>query len=189
MPIRSDAGVAQLVERNLAKVEVESSRLFSRSKFEGKQQLPFFLAIIQARFQPIGNAVSAQLALILGADAQDPRRGSKAVMHRIANPCRSVRLRHAPPPPPPLTVNTCRLARVVKLVDTRDLKSLSSNGIRVRLPSRAPETSIGCDSRQGSARKARDRCDAWRLRAISKRRTTIRAMQEPPGRGPLATSR
>jgi hypothetical protein len=28
----SDAGVAQLVERNLAKVEVESSRLFSRSK-------------------------------------------------------------------------------------------------------------------------------------------------------------
>jgi hypothetical protein len=28
-----DAGVAQLVERNLAKVEVESSRLFSRSIF------------------------------------------------------------------------------------------------------------------------------------------------------------
>ena len=28
------AGIAQLVERNLAKVEVESSRLFSRSKFE-----------------------------------------------------------------------------------------------------------------------------------------------------------
>jgi hypothetical protein len=27
-----DAGVAQLVERNLAKVEVESSRLFSRSR-------------------------------------------------------------------------------------------------------------------------------------------------------------
>jgi hypothetical protein len=27
----STAGVAQLVERNLAKVEVESSRLFSRS--------------------------------------------------------------------------------------------------------------------------------------------------------------
>jgi hypothetical protein len=28
----SIAGIAQLVERNLAKVEVESSRLFSRSK-------------------------------------------------------------------------------------------------------------------------------------------------------------
>jgi hypothetical protein len=31
----SDAGVAQLVERNLAKVEVESSRLFSRSTHHG----------------------------------------------------------------------------------------------------------------------------------------------------------
>jgi hypothetical protein len=29
-----NAGVAQLVERNLAKVEVESSRLFSRSSFK-----------------------------------------------------------------------------------------------------------------------------------------------------------
>jgi hypothetical protein len=33
--IQGFAGVAQLVERNLAKVEVESSRLFSRSKFIG----------------------------------------------------------------------------------------------------------------------------------------------------------
>ena len=31
MMLDSNAGVAQLVERNLAKVEVESSRLFSRS--------------------------------------------------------------------------------------------------------------------------------------------------------------
>jgi hypothetical protein len=30
----SSAGVAQLVERNLAKVEVESSRLFSRSRIQ-----------------------------------------------------------------------------------------------------------------------------------------------------------
>ncbi len=30
-----DAGVAQLVERNLAKVEVASSRLVSRSRFSG----------------------------------------------------------------------------------------------------------------------------------------------------------
>ena len=37
------AGVAQLVERNLAKVEVESSSLFSRSKLEkGSPVLPFF---------------------------------------------------------------------------------------------------------------------------------------------------
>ena len=37
------AGIAQLVERNLAKVEVASSRLVSRSKIqEGKPALPFF---------------------------------------------------------------------------------------------------------------------------------------------------
>jgi hypothetical protein len=30
--VLKNAGVAQLVERNLAKVEVESSRLFSRSR-------------------------------------------------------------------------------------------------------------------------------------------------------------
>ncbi len=39
------AGVAQLVERNLAKVEVASSRLVSRSKLEGKPVgFPFFVA-------------------------------------------------------------------------------------------------------------------------------------------------
>jgi hypothetical protein len=31
---KNEAGVAQLVERNLAKVEVESSRLFSRSSLQ-----------------------------------------------------------------------------------------------------------------------------------------------------------
>jgi hypothetical protein len=38
------AAVAQLVERNLAKVEVESSRLFCRSSFsEGKRGFPFLV--------------------------------------------------------------------------------------------------------------------------------------------------
>ena len=39
------AGVAQLVERNLAKVEVESSRLFSRSRILGESNCfpPFSL--------------------------------------------------------------------------------------------------------------------------------------------------
>jgi hypothetical protein len=36
-----DAAVAQLVERNLAKVEVESSRLFCRSK-DFRKSLRFF---------------------------------------------------------------------------------------------------------------------------------------------------
>jgi hypothetical protein len=36
-----NAGIAQLVERNLAKVEVESSRLFSRSNFQKKGSVSF----------------------------------------------------------------------------------------------------------------------------------------------------
>ena len=61
------AAVAQLVERNLAKVEVESSRLFCRSKIKGKAHAAFPFSHLPA--------------------------------------CRPA-------------------ARVVKLVDTRDLKSL-----------------------------------------------------------------
>ena len=79
-----DAGVAQLVERNLAKVEVESSRLFSRSRTAKREaQASLFSS---SRF--------------VGTPARDRRRGSKAVMHRIANPSRSVRLRPAPPSVP-----------------------------------------------------------------------------------------
>ena len=89
------AGVAQLVERNLAKVEVESSRLFSRSKSEGKHS--GFPSIIS----------SSSFAL---------RRDSKMVMQRIANPPIPVRFWVSPPNKP---------ARVVKLVDTTDLKSVA----------------------------------------------------------------
>ncbi len=43
------AGVAQLVERNLAKVEVASSRLVSRSKFRGKPSaFPFQFQAVQS---------------------------------------------------------------------------------------------------------------------------------------------
>ena len=46
-----NAGIAQLVERNLAKVEVESSRLFSRSIFEkGSLGFPFFLVVRSVLF-------------------------------------------------------------------------------------------------------------------------------------------
>ncbi len=78
-----DAGVAQLVERNLAKVEVESSRLFSRSRQENRE----------------ASASLFHRVDVVGARVRRPRRwrGSKAVMHRIANPSRSVRLRPAPP--------------------------------------------------------------------------------------------
>ena len=65
-----------MVERNLAKVEVESSRLFSRSRFEERE-------------------AAASLFIRFAKAVQ--RRGSKAVMQRIANPSRPVRLRPAPP--------------------------------------------------------------------------------------------
>ena len=53
-----NAGVAQLVERNLAKVEVESSRLFSRSTFEKGKPIgfpffrPFFVRIVSSLTPP-----------------------------------------------------------------------------------------------------------------------------------------
>ena len=47
-----NAGVAQLVERNLAKVEVESSRLFSRSSFkrEAKSGFLFYYRVIEVQY-------------------------------------------------------------------------------------------------------------------------------------------
>jgi hypothetical protein len=80
------AGVAQLVERNLAKVEVESSRLFSRSKFlgsNGTEQVPF--SFVSITFWYSASPVDAT------------RRVSKEVMQRIANPFRTVRFRYPPP--------------------------------------------------------------------------------------------
>ena len=41
MRVHFDAGIAQLVERNLAKVEVASSSLVSRSRFSGESQVAF----------------------------------------------------------------------------------------------------------------------------------------------------
>lgn len=63
-----------MVERNLAKVKVASSRLVSRSTSKGKPGLPFFVRM-----------------------RRTARRDSKAVMQRIANPSSPVRLRIAPP--------------------------------------------------------------------------------------------
>src|SRR5690606_26901423 len=90
------AGIAQLVERNLAKVEVASSNLVSRSRFRpgpfpagaGRSETsaqPGFLfsgaVLFQHRFS--GNPVS--------------RRGGRVVMQRTATPYTPVRFRPAPP--------------------------------------------------------------------------------------------
>jgi hypothetical protein len=90
---QGDAGIAQLVERNLAKVEVASSSLVSRSKYqERKLRLPFFSLADLCGVLSINSDATFGLCVSW--------RGSKAVMHRIANPCRSVRLRPAPPDSP-----------------------------------------------------------------------------------------
>ena len=46
MRVLANAGVAQLVERNLAKVEVASSRLVSRSRFRSAVQRPLKVCTI-----------------------------------------------------------------------------------------------------------------------------------------------
>jgi hypothetical protein len=58
-PVSSNAGIAQLVERDLAKVEVESSSLFSRSKLNRREAswLPFLVcALMSWRHEPVDNA-------------------------------------------------------------------------------------------------------------------------------------
>jgi hypothetical protein len=91
------AGIAQLVERNLAKVEVASSSLVSRS--------------IRVH--------------------SHPRRGSKAVMHRIANPCRSVRLRPAPPSPATAPLSLC--ADCVRKRHLRFVANFTTHPLETRL--------------------------------------------------------
>ncbi len=57
------AGIAQLVERNLAKVEVESSSLFSRSRCKkGKLLLPFFVTGFGAIANRLCNGLQIRLA-------------------------------------------------------------------------------------------------------------------------------
>ena len=72
------AGIAQLVERNLAKVEVASSRLVSRSRFQG-------LAICRIRHDPmeaVGPAVQYNGAmaewLCSGLQSRVPRFDSES---------------------------------------------------------------------------------------------------------------
>ncbi len=73
------AGIAQLVERNLAKVEVAGSRPVSRSISTG---LGGFAGV----FSSEGTVVLAS-----------PRLGGRVVMQRPAKPCTPVRFRPQPP--------------------------------------------------------------------------------------------
>ena len=106
------AGIAQLVERNLAKVEVASSSLVSRS-------------IFQRTSGSFGNHQGLTCCL----PYVQHRRDSKAVMQRIANPWSPVRLWVAPPK---LFLVSAKLARFKRafLRLTRFLCGARKNGSR-----------------------------------------------------------
>ena len=75
-----------MVERNLAKVEVESSRLFCRSSFyTGREK------------RNRNGSVFVCVATFVLTYRRQRRRVSKEVMQRIANPFRAVRFRYPPP--------------------------------------------------------------------------------------------
>ena len=57
-----NAGIAQLVERNLAKVEVESSRLFSRSSFEKRKSIGFLFFRLHVQSLPDSDGFFAAAA-------------------------------------------------------------------------------------------------------------------------------
>ena len=77
------AAVAQLVERNLAKVEVESSRLFCRSKYKGKALSAFPLFISDSnRIQMPASEVSRPHSLTQAScRIESPNKKSKNWWH------------------------------------------------------------------------------------------------------------
>src|SRR3954466_10211654 len=102
--LHKNAGIAQLVERNLAKVEVASSRLVSRRRLgEGR---------LEAVHGP------SLFASGSGGVAEWSCSGLQSRVRRFDS---DLRLQT------PATANRLGAARVVKLVDTRDLKSLGAS--------------------------------------------------------------
>jgi hypothetical protein len=109
------AGIAQLVERNLAKVEVESSRLFSRSKFQkGKLKLPFFVKVDGAIANRLCNGLQIRLAQFDSGSRLQEFWLNSARKGLVSRTAEAFLLQDSNP------------ARVVKLVDTSDLKSAAS---------------------------------------------------------------
>ena len=131
------AAVAQLVERNLAKVEVESSRLFCRSRFPGESQCfpPFIFKSFAARWQS-GYAAACK-AVYAGSIPARASRHDEFLLLCVARMVKFVDTRDLKSLGASRTGSIpgrasrhddlpC-VARMVKLVDTRDLKSLGAS--------------------------------------------------------------
>ena len=117
------AGVAQLVERNLAKVEVESSRLFSRSRIPGESEAFPLLVPANACSAVQVLASPGTLRVLLQCSAHTAARWQSG----YAAACKAVYLGSIPGRASKVSSTSPGLARMVKLVDTRDLKSLAPN--------------------------------------------------------------
>jgi hypothetical protein len=150
----SHAGIAQLVERNLAKVEVASSSLVSRSSLFVTRWSPgpcWRRSGQYARCRRIRKPRPAPGFLFLTTRrAPSHRPGGRVVMQRPAKPCTPVSIptQASILSPPCLCAGrvprhqACfARARMAKLVYARDLKSLGRKAMRVRLPLRAPTES------------------------------------------------
>jgi hypothetical protein len=166
-----NAGIAQLVERNLAKVEVASSRLVSRSSFLGESVCSPIAFVDALPFPITSQAVGA---------LPTTRRGGRVVMQRPAKPSTPVRFR---PPPPKFAFRVRLLALCLASISSfsRQRPAWSSTRLLIK------RKSLECPSRLGQCQLAH--LPSPRL----PRRTTVSGKKKPTSqtarKGTLATGR
>ena len=135
----ASAGIAQLVERYLAKVQVAGSNPVSRSKFGESEAVPDPIRNDASAGSPPGAFVFSDrrfCRLNLAGRRRSPRQAPEAGWQSgDAADCKSVYVGSIPALAS-IYADTC--ARMAELVDARDLKSLEGDFVPVRFRLRAP---------------------------------------------------